>query len=129
MLIKNRLPILEKIYKRKDGITDANLTKLMYIHTFFYNILNLFKKSNRKIKFSKYLEYATFTVKKFENESFTEKHSFDLSSELHVNKYELLFILNSVSDILEQYRNISQFFPLPDSITIFSSLQNAFYFR
>ena len=57
--------------------------------------------------------------------------SFDLSSELHVSKYELLFILNSVPDILEQYRNISQtnFVPLPEPITITSSLQSALYFH
>ena len=56
---------------------------------------------------------------------------FDLSSELHVSKYELLFILNSVPDILEQYRSISQtnFVPLPEPITITSSLQSALYFH
>ena len=64
----------------------------------------------------------------FEFEEFIAKQSFRLSSELHVSKYELLFILNSVPDILEQYRNFLQpnFIPLPDPITITS---NALYFH
>ena len=91
--------------------------------------MDIFTKSNRIIRFSKGLEYATFSIKKFEYEEFIAKQSFDLSSELHVSKYELLFILNSVPDILEQYRNISQtnFVPLPEPITITSSLQSALY--
>ena len=83
------------------------------------------------MRFSKGIEYATFSIKKFDYEEFIAKQSFDLSSELHVSKYELLFILNSVPDILEQYRNISKtnFIPLPEQITITSSLQSALYFH
>ena len=89
--------------------------------------MDIFTKSNRIIRFSKGLEYATFSIKEFEYEEFIANQSFDLSSELHVSKYELLFILNSVPDILEQYRNISQtnFVPLPEPIT----LQSALYFH
>ena len=85
----------------------------------------------KNLNISKGLEYAMFSIKKFEYEEFIAKQSFDLSSELHVSKYELLFILNSVPDILEQYRNISQtnFVPLPEPITITSSLQSALYFH
>ena len=70
-------------------------------------------------------------LKKFEYEEYIAKQSFDLSSELHVSKYKLLFILNSVPDILEQYRNISQtkYVPLPEPITITFSLQSALYFH
>ena len=70
-------------------------------------------------------------LKTFEYEEFIAKQSFDLSSVLHVSKYELLVILNSVPDILEQHRNISQtnFVPLPDAITKTSSLQSALYFH
>ena len=51
------------------------------------------------IRFSKGLEYATFSIKKFDNEKFIAKQSFDLFLGLHVSKHELLFILNSVPDI------------------------------
>ena len=132
MLIKNHLQILEKIYKRKEGIPDSNKIDEIDVDSyFFYNFLDIFTKSNRIIRFSKGLEYATFSIKKFEYEEFIAKQSFDLSSELHVSKNELLFILNSVPDILEQYRNISQtnFVPLPEPITITSSLQSALYFH
>ena len=62
--------------------------------------------------------------------SFFGEHSFDLSSDLHVCEYEMLFNLNSAPDILEQYRNISQanFVPLQDPITIASSLQSVLIF-
>ena len=98
---------------------------------FFNNFLDIFTKSNRIIRFSKGLEYANFSIKKFEYLEFIAIPSFDLFSELHVSKYELLFILNSVPNILEQYRNISQanFVPLPEPITITSSLQSALYFN
>ena len=83
--------------------------------------MDLFKKSNRN-PFSKGLDNATLSIKKFEYEEFIAKQSFDLSSELPVSKYEMLFFLNSVPDILEHNRNISQsnFVPLPDPIAIVS---------
>ena len=132
MLIKNHLQILRKIYKRKEGIPDAyKIDEIDVDSYFFYNFLDIFTKSNIIIRFSKGLEYATFSIAKFDYEEFIAKQSSDLSSELHVSKYELLFILNSVYDILEQYRNISQknFVPLPEPITITSSLQSALYFH
>ena len=57
--------------------------------------------------------------------------SFNLSSEMHVSKYELLFILNCVSVILEQYRIFLQtnFVALLDPIKLTSSLQSALYFH
>ena len=93
--------------------------------------MDIFTKSNRIIRFSKGFEYATFSNKKIEYEEFIAKQSVDLSSELHVSKHELLFILNSVPEILEQYRNITQpnFVPLPEPKTITSSLQSALYFH
>ena len=132
MLIKNHLQLLERIYKRKEGIPDAYKIDVIDVDSyFFYNFLDIFTKSNRIIRLSKGLEYAPFSIKKFEYEEFIAKQSLDFSSELHVSKYELLFILNSVPDILEQYRNISQtnFFPLPEPITINSLLQSVLYFH
>ena len=124
MLIKNHSQILEKIYKRKEGIPDAyKIDEIVVASSFLYKFLDIFTKSNRIIQFGKGLEYATLSIKKFEYKEFIAKQFFDLSSELHVSKYELLFILNSVPDTLEQYRNILQtnFVPLPDPITINSS--------
>ena len=128
MLIKTHIQILEKIKKRKKGIPDAYKIDESVIHTFL-NFLDIFKKSNRMIQFSKGFEYARFFIEKFEFEEFIAKKSFDLSSDLHVRKYE--FNLNSVRDILKQHRKISQtnFAPLPDPITISSSLQSALYFH
>ena len=110
MLIKNHLKILEKIYKRKEGIPDAHKVDEIDVGSYFFNnFLDIFTKSNRLIRFSKGLEYATFSFKKFGYEEFIAKQSFDLSSELHVSKYELFFILNSVPDILE-YWNSTEIF-------------------
>ena len=123
---------MEKIYKRKEGIPDAYKKDEIDVDSYFFNnFLEIFTISNRIIRFSRGVEYATFSSKQFEYEEFIPKQCFDLSSELHLSKYELLFILNSVPDILEQYRNISQtyFVPLPDPATITSSLQSALYFH
>ena len=85
MLIKNHWQILEKIYKRKKGIPVAyKIDKIDVDSYFFYNFLYMFTKSNRIIRFSKGLEYATFSIKKFEYEELIAKQSFDLSSDLQI---------------------------------------------
>ena len=63
--------------------------------------------------------------------NYLTKHSFDLSSELHLNKYENVYILNSVPEILEQYRNLAQAdcIPFLDPITITSSVQSLLFFH
>ena len=63
--------------------------------------------------------------------NYITKQSFDLSSELHLNKYENVLNLNSVTEILEQYRNLAQAdcIPFPDPITITSSVQSALFFH
>ena len=60
----------------------------------FLQFLGPFTKSNRTIRFSTFVEYATFSIKKFEYEEFFPKQSFDLSSELHVSKYELRIVFH-----------------------------------
>ena len=76
MLIKNHLQILEKIYKRKEGIPDAYKIDEIDVDSYFFcNFLDIFTKSNRIIRFSKGLEYATFSIKKFEYEEFIAKQS------------------------------------------------------
>ena len=69
--------------------------------------------------------------KKIEYDDYITKQSFDLSSELHINKYEMLFILNSAPEIREQYRNLTQsnYIPIPEPVTITSSLQSALFFH
>ena len=57
---------------------------------------------------------------KIEYEEFIAKHAFDLSSELLVSKYAMLFLLNFVTQ--------TNFVPLPDPQTITSSLPIALYF-
>ena len=132
MLIKNHLQLLEKIYKRKEGSADAYRVDEIDVYSyFFYNCLDVFTQKNRIIRFSKGFEYATFSVEKFEYDDYITKQSFDLSSELHINKYEMLFILNSVPTIMEQYRNLTQanYIPIPEPVTITSSLQSALFFH
>ena len=43
----------------------------------------------------------------------------------------MLFILNSVPEIMEQYRNLSQskYIPIPEPSTITSSVQSALFFH
>ena len=102
MLIKNHLKFLEKVYKRKEGIADAYRVDEIDVDSyFFYNFLDVFTQNNRIIGLSKGFEHATFSIKKFEFDDNITKQSFDLSSELHINKYEMLFILNSVPEIIE----------------------------
>ena len=131
MLIKNHLQLLEKIYKRKEGIADAYKVDEIDVDSyFFYNFLDICVQNDRIIRFSKGFEYATISIKKFKYDDYITKQSFDLSSELHINKYEILFILNSVPEILEQYRNLAQAncIPIPDPIAITSSVQSALFF-
>ena len=109
----------------------TKLTVLMLILTCFYNCLDICVQNNRIIRFGKGLEKATFSIKKFKYDDKITKQSFDLSSELHVNKYEILFILNSVPEILKQYRNLAQgnCIPIHDPIAITSSVQRALFFH
>ena len=52
-LIKNHLQLLEKIYKRKDGIADAYRVDEIDVDSyFFYNFLDVFTQNNRIIRFS-----------------------------------------------------------------------------
>ena len=132
MLIKIHLQFLEKIYKRKEGIADAYRVDEIDVDSyFFYNFLDVFTQNNRIIRLGKGFEHAAFSIKKFEYDDYITKQSFDLSSEIHINKYEMLFILNSVPEIMEQYRNLSQsnYIPIPEPVTITSSLQSALFFH
>ena len=130
--IKNHLQLLERIYKRKEGIADAYKVDEIDVDSyFFYNFLDICVQNDRIIRFSKGFEYATFSIKKFNYDDYITKQSFELSSELHINKYEILFILNSVPEILEQCRNLAQAncIPIPDHIAITSSVQSALFFH
>ena len=102
-MIKNHLQLLVKSYKRKEGIADAYREDEIDVDSyFFYIFLDVFTQNNRIIRLSKGFEYATFSIKKFEYDDYITKQSFDLSSELHINKYEMLFKLNYVPEIMEQ---------------------------
>ena len=80
---------------------------------------------------SKGFEYATFATEKFEYDDYITKQSVVLSSELHINEYEVLLILNFVPEIMQQYRNLpqSKFIPTPQPVTSSSSLQSAPFFH
>ena len=109
MLIKNHLQLLKKSYKRKEGIADAYRVDEIDVDSyFFYNFLDVFTQNNRIIRVSKGFEYATFSIKKFEYDDYITKQSFDLSSELHINKCEMVSMLNSVPEMMEEYRDLSQ---------------------
>ena len=105
----------------------TKLTRLRLIPTSFYNFFDICVQNNRIIRFSKGFQYATLSMKKFKFDDYITKQSFDLSSELHINKYKILFILNSVPEILDQYRNLAQAncIPIPDPIAISSSVQSS----
>ena len=78
MLIKNHLQLLEKIYKRKEGIADAYRVDEIDVDSyFFYDILDVFTQNNRIIRFSIGFEYATFSIKQFEYDDYIKKQSFD----------------------------------------------------
>ena len=74
MLIKNHLQLLEKIYKRKEGIADAyKLDEIDVDSYFFYKFLEICVQNNRKIRFSKGFEYATFSIKKYKYDNYITK--------------------------------------------------------
>ena len=92
MLIKNHLELLEKVYKRREGIADADKIDESDVDSyFFYNFLDFCVQNNRIIRFSKRFEYATISIKKFKYDDYITKQSFDLSSEVHIKKLEILF--------------------------------------
>ena len=109
-MINNHLQLLEKIYKRKEGIADAYRVDEIDVDSYFsYSFLDVFTQNNRIIQFSKGFEYATFSIKNFEYDDYITKQSFDSPLELHINKFEMLFILNSVPEIMKHYRNLMHY--------------------
>ena len=132
MLIKNRLQLLEKKLQKKGRNRWYLQSRWNWCwFLFLLQFLGRFLSNNRIIRFSKRFEYAPFSIKKLEYDDYITKQSFDLSSELHINKYEMLFILNSLPEIMEQYRNQTQFnyIPIPEQVTITSFLQSALFFH
>ena len=80
MLIKNNLQLLEKNCKRKEGTADAYRVDEIDVDSYFFsNFLNVLTQNNRIILFCKGLEYATFSIRKFEHDDYITKQSFDLS--------------------------------------------------
>ena len=76
---QNHLKLLEKIYKRKEGIADAYKVDEIDVDSyFFYSLLDICVQNNRKIRFSKGFEYATFSIKKFKYDDYITKQSFGL---------------------------------------------------
>ena len=76
-----------KTYKREEGIADAYKVDEVEVDTyFFYNFLGICVQNGRIIRFSKRFEYARFSIKKFKFDDYITKQSFDLSSEIHINK-------------------------------------------
>ena len=131
MLIKNHLQLLEKINKRREGIANTYRVNDIDADSFFCNFLDVFTQNNRIILFSQRFYCATISIKKFKNDDYITKQSFDLSTKLHINKYEMLFILKTVPEIMEKYRNKSQsnYIPIPEPVTIISSRHSALLFH
>ena len=65
----------------------------------------------------------------FVYDDYITKQSFDLSSQLRINQYEMHFVLDFVTDIMEKYKNSPQsaYMPIPEPITITSSQQSALF--
>ena len=80
MLIKNQLELLEKIYKRKEGIADAyKVDEIDAGFQFFYNFLDICVQNNRIFRFSKGFENATFSIKNFKYDDYIMEQSFDFT--------------------------------------------------
>ena len=87
MLIKEHLPILEKIYKIAENIPEEVPVEEIDIDSyFFFNILDIASCHNRIIRVSKGLSLSTFAIKKFTFYSQISVQSYFLSSEIHLNK-------------------------------------------
>ena len=133
MLIQNNFwKSFGKKYKRKEWIADAyRFDKIDADSCFFYNFWDVFTQNNRIIRLSKGFEYATFSIKKIWVWRLHYKTAFRFVAKLHIKKYETLFTLNSIPEIMEQHRNLSQssYTPIPEQVTINSSLQGALFFH
>ena len=111
--------VVGKIYKRKSGIAYAYKVDEIDVDSyFFYNFLDICVLNNRIIRLSKGFKYATFSIKKFKYDDYITKQSFDLSSELHINKYEILFEFCSRNFRTVQKSSTSELYPIPDPVAI-----------
>ena len=112
MLIKEHLPILDKIYRITENIPVEEFDIDSY---FFFNILDIASCHNRIIRVSKGLSLSTFAIKKFTFYSQISVQSYFLSSEIHLNKKDLQYLLEFLPNLVQKYKkaNKPNFIPLP----------------
>ena len=88
MLIKEHLPISDKIYRIAENIPEEVPVEEIDIDSyFFFNILDIASCHNRIIRVSKGLSLSTFAIKKFTFYSQISVQSYFLSSEIHLNNW------------------------------------------
>ena len=116
MLIKDHLPILDKIYRITENIPEEVPVEEIDIDSyFFFNILDIASCHNRIIRVSKGLSLSTFAIKKFTFYSQISVQSYFLSSEIHLNKKDLQYLLEFLPNLVQKYKkaNKPNFIPLP----------------
>ena len=129
MFIKKHLPILEKLYKHNEKISQNIPIEETDIDSYFFPvILDIARTDYRTIRISKGFEFCTFSIKNFVFDDFIYTQAFKLSSELPLSKSELFFVLHCVPDILKEYKSKFQnYIPIPEPTHIYSKYQSALF--
>ena len=131
MLIEKHFILLEKIYKRKERIADAYRVDETDVDPFFLNFFWTFslKKKTKSSDLVKDLNMQ-HSLSKTLNMTTTKQNNLLICRQNYTST-SMLFILNFVVEIMEQYRNLSQssYIPTPEPVKITSFQQSALFFQ
>ena len=110
---KKYLNFLKLLYKKKENIPCDFLFD--EIDVLFHNFLDVYVVQNRILRLSKGLFRETYSITEFIFDPHIAHRSYKLTSELHLTRKEILFILEKMKLIKKSYDNISKtlFIPYP----------------
>ena len=116
MSIKKLLNFLELLYKKKENIPIDFLIDEIDVDSYlFHNFLDVFIvfQVKRVIRLIKGLFRETYPIKEFTFDPQIAYQSFKLTSELHLTRKEILFILENLKLTKKSYDNLSKTFLSP----------------
>ena len=115
MPIKNQLPTLSKLYSIYEEIPEDLLDEADFDSYFYHSILNITKKENRLVFFSKTSNKNSFNLKVFKFDCSTIQQKNSLSEEITLTRRELGVVLDCLNDFLLQFEAARQsnYYSLP----------------
>ena len=125
MSIKKHLNFLESLYIPLNFLID----EIDVDFYFFNNFLDVYDVQNRVLRLSKGLLRETYSIKEFTFDPHISYQSFKITTELHLTRKELLFILENLKLIKKSYDNISKpfFIPYPIPKLVKTPQQSSFF--